>query len=60
MELEQFEVGYNIPAKLGMDIKDIQTPSLIIDYDIFADNILKMKEFVLNNKVKLRPHAKMH
>ena len=60
MGLEQFEVGYNIPAKLGMDIKDIQTPSLIIDYNIFEDNILKMKEFVLNNKVKLRPHAKMH
>ena len=60
MNLESFEVGFNIPAKVGMDVNEIQTPSLIIDYNIFKDNISKMKEFVLNNKVKLRPHAKMH
>ena len=45
MKLEKFEVGYNIPAKVGMNIKDVQTPSLIIDYKIFENNILKMKEF---------------
>ncbi len=60
MNLESFEVGFNIPAKVGMDIDEIQTPSLIIDYKIFEKNILKMKEFVLNNNIKLRPHAKMH
>ena len=60
MKLEQFEVGYNIPATVGMNIKDIQTPSLIIDFNIFEDNILKMKEFISNNNIKLRPHAKMH
>ena len=60
MNLDDFEVGYNIPAKIGMKIQDIQTPALIIDYDIFQDNINKMKNFVNNNKVKLRPHAKMH
>ena len=32
MNLEAFEVGFNIPAKVGMDIDEIQTPSLIIDY----------------------------
>ena len=60
MNLESFEVGFNIPAKVGMDIDEIQTPSLIIDYKIFEANVSKMKEFVLNNNVKLRPHAKMH
>ena len=60
MSLESFEVGFNIPAKVGMDVNEIQTPSLIIDYKIFEGNISKMKEFVLNNNVKLRPHAKMH
>ena len=60
MNLETFEVGFNIPAKVGMDINEIQTPSLIIDFKIFENNIIKMKEFVLNNNVKLRPHAKMH
>ena len=60
MSLEAFEVGFNIPAKIGMDISDIQTPSLIIDFKIFENNINKMRQFVLNNNVKLRPHAKMH
>ena len=60
MNFESFEVGFNIPAKVGMDVDEIQTPSLIIDYKIFENNIYKMKEFVLNNNVKLRPHAKMH
>ena len=36
MNLEAFEVGFNIPAKIGMDISDIQTPSLIIDFKIFG------------------------
>ena len=60
MSLEKFEVGFNIPAKIGMSINEIQTPSLIIDYKIFESNIIKMKEFVFNNNIKLRPHAKMH
>ena len=60
MDLEAFEVGFNIPAKVGMDVSEVQTPSLIIDFKIFENNIKKMREFVLHNNVKLRPHAKMH
>ena len=60
MIIDDYEVGYNIPAKIGMEVNDIQTPSLIIDYKIFQNNILKMKKFVSTNNVKLRPHAKMH
>ena len=60
MNLEAFEVGFDIPAEVGMDISEIQTPSLIIDFKIFENNINKMRQFVLNNNVKLRPHAKMH
>ena len=39
MNLESFEVGFNIPAKVGMDVNEIQTPSLIIDYKIFYNEI---------------------
>ena len=60
MNLEKYEVGFNIPASIGMVLKDIQTPSLIIDFKVFQSNILKMKNFTLENNVKLRPHAKMH
>ena len=42
MNLESFEVGFNIPAKVGMDISEIQTPSLIIDYKIFESNISRI------------------
>ena len=52
MNLESFEVGFNIPAKVGMDVDEIQTPSLIIDYKIFENNILKMKEFDEKNNLK--------
>ena len=55
-----YEIGYNIPAKIGMSLKEVQTPALIIDYDLFNHNLLKMKKFVLDKRVFLRPHAKMH
>ena len=60
MNLDDYEVGFNIPAKIGMNVNEIQTPCLVIDYNKFERNILKMKNFVLNNNVRLRPHAKMH
>ena len=60
MNLDEFEVGFNIPAKIGSEFRSIQTPALLIDYDVFHTNIIKMKKFVIDNNVKLRPHAKMH
>ena len=27
--------GFNIPAKIGMDLADVATPSLIIELDAF-------------------------
>lgn len=29
----ELEVGYNIPAAIGMDEADIQTPCLVVDLD---------------------------
>ena len=55
-----YEVGFNIPAEKGMSLEDVQTPALMIDYDIFFENMLKMKNFVKSKQVFLRPHAKMH
>ena len=56
----KYEVGFNIPAKIGMSVKDIQTPALIIDFSLFQENVKKMKDFCNNKKILLRPHAKMH
>ncbi len=38
---DEFEVGYNIPAKVGMNEKDIQTPCLVLDLDVFDNALLK-------------------
>jgi 3-hydroxy-D-aspartate aldolase len=53
-------VGYNIPAAVGMDEKDIQTPSLIIDLDALERNIKKMGAFARDMGVRHRVHGKMH
>ena len=39
---EELEVGYNIPAMVGMDEADIQTPCLILDLDALERNIIKI------------------
>ncbi len=58
--MKKLDVGYNIPASKGMKLSDVQTPSLIVNYELFKQNVLKMKKFSIKNKVLLRPHAKMH
>lgn len=39
---------------------DLNTPALIIDLDIFEQNIARMAEFMRHSGRKLRPHAKSH
>ncbi|MCR9257741.1 MAG: DSD1 family PLP-dependent enzyme [Alphaproteobacteria bacterium] len=58
--LEDFEVGYDIPAHVGMDEKDIQTPCLVVDLDAFERNIAKMREHCEKMGVRHRVHGKMH
>ena len=36
---DDYEVGYDIPAKPGMDEADIQTPCLILDLDALELNL---------------------
>lgn len=58
--LEGYEVGYDIPAKPGMDEKDIQTPCLIIDLDALERNVKKMGDRAKEMGVRHRAHGKMH
>ena len=39
---------------------ELDTPSLILDIDIFEENLKKMRDFALAHGKKLRPHAKTH
>lgn len=56
----ELEVGYNVPAAVGMDESDIQTPCLVLDLDALERNIIKMGEFAKAMGVRHRVHGKMH
>ena len=54
------EVGYDIPAAIGMDEDQIQTPSLILDLDALERNIKKMGDYAKSHGMRHRVHGKMH
>ena len=57
---EEFEVGYDIPAMVGMSESDIQTPCLVLDLDALERNVKKMGQFCKDMGVRHRVHGKMH
>lgn len=58
--LDEYEVGYDIPAKPGMDEADIQTPCLILDLDALERNVRKMGDYARAHGMRHRVHGKMH
>ena len=57
---KHLEVGYDLPAAVGMDESEIQTPCLVLDLDALEENIVKMGDFAKRMGVRHRIHAKMH
>ena len=57
---DDYEVGYNIPAKPGMSEDDIQTPCLVLDLDALERNIKKMGDYAAEKGMRHRVHGKMH
>jgi len=60
MDIEELEVGYDVPALPGMDEADIQTPCLVLDLDALERNIRKMGDYAAAHGMALRVHGKMH
>ncbi|MDW3225442.1 MAG: DSD1 family PLP-dependent enzyme [Paracoccaceae bacterium] len=60
VNFEEYEVGYDIPAAIGMDEAQIQTPSLVLDLDALERNIKKMGDFAKSKGMRHRVHGKMH
>ncbi len=60
MNIDQLEVGYDIPAAIGMDESEIQTPCLILDLDALERNIRKMGDYAKAHGMRHRVHGKMH
>ncbi len=60
VNIEQLEVGYDIPAAIGMDASEIQTPALVLDLDALERNIQKMGDYAKAHGMRHRVHGKMH
>lgn len=60
IHLDDYEVGYDIPAKIGMSEADIQTPCLVIDLNAFERNVEVMRAYCASAGVQHRLHGKMH
>ncbi|MEM9222690.1 MAG: alanine racemase, partial [Pseudomonadota bacterium] len=58
--MSDVDVGYDVPAVVGMDEKDIQTPCLILDLDALERNIKKMGDWAKAHNMRHRVHGKMH
>lgn len=58
--LDAYEVGFDIPAKPGMDAADIQTPALVLDLDALERNVKKMGDYAKAHGMRHRAHGKMH
>ncbi|MCF6317321.1 MAG: alanine racemase, partial [Marinosulfonomonas sp.] len=60
MNFDDYDVGYDIPAKPGMDEADIQTPCLVLDLNALERNVKKMGDLCREMGVRHRAHGKMH
>ncbi|MEL6959995.1 MAG: 3-hydroxy-D-aspartate aldolase BhcC [Pseudomonadota bacterium] len=58
--LDDYEVGFDIPAKPGMDESEIQTPALVLDLNALERNIKKMGDYAKAHGMRHRTHGKMH
>ena len=59
-DFANYEVGFDIPAKPGMDEADVQTPCLVLDLDALERNIKKMGDYAKAHGMRHRAHGKMH
>ncbi len=48
------------PAQAGQSLRDIDTPSLVLDLDAFERNLDRMQGLAAEAGMRLRPHAKAH
>jgi 3-hydroxy-D-aspartate aldolase len=60
IDTNTLDVGYDIPAHIGMDEADIQTPCLVLDLDALEKNIKTMGDYAKSMGVRHRVHGKMH
>jgi 3-hydroxy-D-aspartate aldolase len=47
------------PATVGQRVEEVDTPALLLDLDVFEQNLRTLKKAV-DGRVRVRPHAKTH
>jgi D-serine deaminase-like pyridoxal phosphate-dependent protein len=47
-------------AQPGDALAQVDTPALVVDLDIFEDNLRLMQDWAVRHRVSLRPHGKAH
>lgn len=60
VNLDELEVGFDVPALPGMSADEIQTPCLVLDLDALERNIRKMGDYARAHGMRHRAHGKMH
>ena len=60
VNIDQLDVGFDIPAAIGMGESEIQTPCLILDLDALERNVRKMGDYARAHGMRHRVHGKMH
>lgn len=55
-----WEPGYDVPAKIGDTLAEVETPALIVDLGALERNLDRMRTQAAALGVALRAHAKMH
>ena len=48
------------PARIGDPLSAVDTPALIIDLDVFEQNLRKVQLYADRHGLRLRPHTKTH
>ena len=58
--MENLELGYDVPARVGMPEADILTPALVLDLDVLEANVRAMGDHLAKTGMMHRAHGKMH
>lgn len=60
LDFDALEVGYDVPARPGMTLAEVQTPCLVLDLDALERNVRVMGDFARAHGMRHRAHGKMH
>jgi 3-hydroxy-D-aspartate aldolase len=48
------------PAQIGAPVESVDTPALLVDLEVFENNLARLASHVEGTSVRLRPHSKTH